>query len=64
MSNMASREMTALKRPLVCYGFPGGPFFMGSVDFYPEEGPVHEVSVDSFLMDQHAVTNEQFARFV
>ena len=37
---------------------------MGSEDFYPEEGPVHEVSVDGFWMDRHLVTNEKFARFI
>ena len=25
---------------------PGGPFRMGSNDHYPEEAPVHRVSVD------------------
>jgi formylglycine-generating enzyme len=43
---------------------PGGTFRMGSEDFYPEEGPVHEVSVDGFWMDRNPVTNEQFTRFV
>ena len=43
---------------------PGGAFRMGSEDFYPEERPVHEVSVDGFWMDCREVTNEQFARFV
>jgi formylglycine-generating enzyme required for sulfatase activity len=43
---------------------PGGTFRMGSEDFYPEERPVHEVSVDGFWMDPCVVTNEQFARFV
>jgi sulfatase modifying factor 1 len=43
---------------------PGGTFRMGSEDFYPEEKPVHEVSVDSFLMDRYEVTNEHFSRFV
>src|ERR1039458_9364665 len=42
---------------------PGGTFLMGSEDFYPEEGPVHEVTVDGFWMDRHIVTNEQFAHF-
>jgi formylglycine-generating enzyme required for sulfatase activity len=37
---------------------------MGAEDFYPEERPVHEVSVDGFWMDCCEVTNEQFARFV
>ena len=43
---------------------PRGTFRMGSADFYPEERPVHEVTVDGFWMDRYAVTNEQFARFV
>lgn len=43
---------------------PGGAFRMGSEDFYPEERPVHEVSVDGFWMDCCEVTNEQFAHFV
>jgi len=43
---------------------PGGTFRMGSEEFYPEERPIHEVSVDGFLMDSYEVTNEQFARFV
>lgn len=37
---------------------------MGSEDFYPEEAPVHEVSVDGFWIDRYPATNEQFARFV
>ena len=43
---------------------PGGTFMMGSNDFYPEEAPVHEVTVDGFWMDQYTVTNAQFSRFV
>jgi sulfatase modifying factor 1 len=43
---------------------PGGTFRMGSEDFYPEERPFHEVSVDGFWMDCCEVTNQQFARFV
>src|SRR5579863_7032312 len=43
---------------------PGGTFRMGSEDFYPEERPVHEVTVDGFWMDCHEVTSEQFSRFV
>nr|WP_155830398.1 SUMF1/EgtB/PvdO family nonheme iron enzyme [Glycomyces tenuis] len=42
----------------------GGTVRMGSEDFYPEEGPVIERQVDSFLMARHAVTNRQFAEFV
>ncbi len=42
---------------------PGGSFRMGSEDFYPEEGPVHEVSVDGFWMDERPVTVAEFRRF-
>lgn len=42
----------------------GGTFTMGSGDFYPDEGPVHEVTVDGFWIDAHEVTNAQFAKFV
>ena len=43
---------------------PGGTFRMGSADFYPEERPVHRVTVDGFWMDRHPVTVEAFRRFV
>jgi formylglycine-generating enzyme required for sulfatase activity len=43
---------------------PGGAFLMGSNDFYPEERPIHCVTVDGFWMDEHAVTNAEFRRFV
>jgi formylglycine-generating enzyme required for sulfatase activity len=42
----------------------GGTFTMGSDHHYPEEAPAHDVSVDSFWIDHHPVTNEEFARFV
>jgi sulfatase modifying factor 1 len=42
----------------------GGTFLMGSEDFYPEEGPVHQVTVDGFWIDAHPVTNAEFRRFV
>ena len=37
---------------------------MGSEDFYPEERPVHRVTVDGFWMDEHPVTVAEFRRFV
>jgi len=43
---------------------PGGEFRMGSDDFYPEERPVHRVTVDGFWMDISPVTVTEFGRFV
>src|SRR2546428_8963396 len=43
---------------------PGAVFTMGSNDFYPEERPVHRVSVDGFWIDEHPVTVAEFRRFV
>jgi formylglycine-generating enzyme len=43
---------------------PGGTFRMGSEEHYPEERPIHRVSVDGFWMDRTPVTNESFQRFV
>ena len=43
---------------------PGGTFRMGSDDHYPEERPVHEVTVDGFWMDDHQVTVREFRRFL
>lgn len=43
---------------------PGGTYWMGSEDFYPEERPVHQVTVDGFWMDTTAVTVAEFRRFV
>lgn len=43
---------------------PGGEFWMGSDEFYPEERPAHPVRVAEFLLDRHPVTNRQFRQFV
>src|SRR5579863_7043498 len=43
---------------------PGGTFRMGSDKHYPEEAPVHRVTVDGFWMDVTPVTNRQFREFV
>ena len=43
---------------------PGGTFAMGSDKHYPEEAPVHRVTVDGFWMDPTPVTNRQFCEFV
>jgi sulfatase modifying factor 1 len=43
---------------------PGGTFRMGSDKHYPEEAPVHRVSVGAYWMDRTPVTNRQFREFV
>jgi formylglycine-generating enzyme len=43
---------------------PGGAFRMGSTSFYPEEAPIHTATVGAFAVEQHPVTNAQFAAFV
>ena len=43
---------------------PGGTFRMGSDKHYPEEAPVHRVTVDGFWIDRTPVTNAQFRQFV
>ena len=42
----------------------GGTFAMGSEDFYPEERPVHRVSVDGFWIDERPVTAADFDKQV
>ncbi|VGO16043.1 Serine/threonine-protein kinase pkn1 [Pontiella desulfatans] len=46
----------------------GGAFLMGTEDGigYPDdgEGPIREVTLDPFLMDQYAVSNADFATFI
>ena len=42
----------------------GGTFRMGSDEFYPEEQPVRDVSVDGFWIEPHPVTVAEFTRFV
>lgn len=43
---------------------PGGSFRMGSTSFYPEEAPIHTVTVAAVAVERHPVTNAQFAEFV
>lgn len=43
---------------------PGATFLMGSDRHYPEEAPVHEVTVGGFWVDPGPVTNREFGRFV
>lgn len=43
---------------------PGGRFAMGSDRHYPEEAPVHPVSLSGFWIDRTQVTNAAYRRFV
>ena len=43
---------------------PGGIFWMGSNQHYPEEAKAHRVRVDAFWMDRAPVTNKEFENFV
>jgi len=42
----------------------GGVFYRGSTDGNRDEMPHHKVSLKSFAMDIHPITNEQFIRFL
>jgi sulfatase modifying factor 1 len=69
----ACTETTATKKPTLKNAFSkdgaamvlikGGTYQMGS-DEFSDSKPIHEVHVSSFLMDEHEVTNTQFAQFV
>lgn len=44
---------------------PAGKFRMGSDDTnFPDAQPIHEVELSGFWMDEHEVTNAEFAQFV
>jgi sulfatase modifying factor 1 len=60
----ASRDAPSAPPASEMRWIPGGTFAMGSEDFYPEERPVHRVTVDGFWMDEHPATAAEFRRFV
>lgn len=43
---------------------PGGMFYRGSMDGNRDEMPRHNISLSSYAIDVHPVTNEQFVRFL
>jgi formylglycine-generating enzyme required for sulfatase activity len=57
---VADRDVSATPMAFV----PGGTFRMGSDKHYPEEAPVHRVTVDGFWIDRTPVTNRQFKAFI
>ena len=60
--NTSSRNVAESNKKMIY--IEGGNFLMGSVEGMPHERPVHEVLVNSFWMDTHEVTVEEFAKFV
>ena len=59
-------DATADHAPPGMVWIPGGEFSMGSEadHAFRNEGPVHRVRVSGYFLDQHPVTNAQFAAFV
>jgi formylglycine-generating enzyme required for sulfatase activity len=55
-------EILPIETPMVI--IPGGEFFRGSVDGSRDEMPRHKITLPSFAIDIHPVTNEQFVRFL
>ncbi|MBY3048701.1 formylglycine-generating enzyme family protein [Rhizobium laguerreae] len=60
---LAFEETTQARRDGLIW-IPGRTFAMGSDSHYPEEAPVHPVTVDGFWMAETPVTNRQFKEFV
>jgi formylglycine-generating enzyme len=60
----AANSETAERAQANMIWIPGGTFRMGSDKHYPEERPVHRVTVDGFWIDRTPVTNREFRKFV
>ncbi|WP_225889568.1 formylglycine-generating enzyme family protein [Chitinophaga terrae (ex Kim and Jung 2007)] len=56
------QEQPAQEMPGMVW-IPAGSFMMGSEEF-EDSKPVHKVTLEGFWMDEHEVTNAQFAEFV
>jgi formylglycine-generating enzyme len=63
-------DVSSSRAPVLCDAregmrrIAGGTFHMGADGSYPEEAPAHAATVSGFWMDECAVTNAEFARFV
>jgi formylglycine-generating enzyme len=67
MIESKSGEQAPLRRPAILEDMvliAGGTFRMGSNRHYPEEAPVHSVTVSPFWIDPAPVTNRQFRKFI
>ena len=62
METMGASEQTRVPDGMTL--IEGGTAVIGCESFYPEEGPVREIAVDSFLIDKRPVTVGEFAAFV
>jgi formylglycine-generating enzyme len=60
----AGDQHRAMPSPHDMVMIPGGTFRMGSDRHYPEEAPVHRVTVAPFWIDRTPITNRQFRQFV
>jgi len=64
LAEFLTREVDGMPMRLI----PGGTFLMGSNDDDPyaasDEKPAHEVTLDSFYLDQYEVTVAQYASFL
>jgi formylglycine-generating enzyme len=63
-TEVASIDQPEAKAPANMIWIPGGTFRMGSDKHYPEEAPVHRVTVGGFWIDRTPVTNRQFRKFI
>ena len=63
-SAVASIKSAEASAPLNMIFISGGTFRMGSDRHYPEEAPVHRVTVSDFWIDLTPVTNREFRKFV
>ncbi len=63
---LASQEHEPPNQPESMVWIPSGEFTMGTNDVrsFPNERPAHPVHVDGFWIDEHDVTNAEFAKFV
>ena len=61
----AVRAQAASKVPPGMVWIPEGTFLMGTDDVsgFPNERPAHRVHVEGFWIDNHDVTNAEFAKF-
>jgi formylglycine-generating enzyme required for sulfatase activity len=64
MTQQMTRPTAGETARVVLHHVPAQTFTLGSDRHYPEEGPARRVSVDGFWIEEHQVTNAQYAEFV